>query len=126
MTAKIGVLILIVVAGLVGLVGYGCYHKGYSEGHDKGYSDADARHIAELYEDPHDANHTVVYLMIYRRGSDDAGGKIRAEDLEKCSEHLAQLAVEAGNVKVAAKWLVGGYFAPSQLEQADSDLRNKH
>jgi hypothetical protein len=126
MTAKTGVLILIVVAGLVGLAGYGCYSKGYSEGHTKGYSDADARHMAELFEDPHDANHSVVYLMTYRRGAADAGGKIRSEDFEKCSERLAQLAVEAGNAKVAGKWLAEGYFAPSQLKKADSDLRNKH
>jgi hypothetical protein len=121
MNAKTGVLILVVVVGLVGLAGYGGYHKGYS----KGYSDADDRHMTELYADPHDANHSVVYLMIYRRGANDASAKIRSEDFVKCSEELAQLAVEAGNAKVAAKWLADGYFAPSQLKKADSDLRNK-
>lgn len=40
----------------------------------------------------------------------------------KCSEDLAQLAVESGNAKVSGKWLVEGYFAPSQLQTAEARL----
>ena len=34
------------------------------------------------------------------------------------SEELAQLVVETGNTKVTGKYLVEGYFAPSQLKAA--------
>jgi hypothetical protein len=37
---------------------------------------------------------------------------------DKCSGELAQLAVEAGNTKVTAKYLVESYFGPQQLEEA--------
>jgi hypothetical protein len=43
----------------------------------------------------------------------------------ECEEKLATVVVETENAKVAGKYLVDGYFAPSQLKAAIDRTRKK-
>jgi hypothetical protein len=116
MTAKAGLLSLVFLVTLL-LVAYGCYRKGYSDA---------AKNVTAEYANDWNSDtsvkHSASYSLGYSRGHGDGTAEADQRNFIKCSEDLAQLAVESGNAKVAGKWLVEGYFAPSQLQTAEARL----
>lgn len=114
MKTKIGIAVLLCVFGLFG---YGSYRKGYSDAASK----AAAEHAAEYGNDSNgdpSVEHSASYLLGYTRGHGAGYAETRQKDFAECSEKLAQLAVETRDPKIAARLLVDGYIAPSQLEAA--------
>jgi hypothetical protein len=116
MTAKTGLLSLVFLVTLL-LVAYGCYRKGYSDA-----AKTVTAEYANDWNSDTSVRHSASYSLGYSRGHGDGTAEANQRNFIKCSEDLAQLAVESGNAKVAGKWLVEGYFAPSQLQTAEARL----
>jgi hypothetical protein len=114
MKSKAGLLSLVFLVTLV-FVAYGCYRKGYSDA----AKNVTAEYANDWNSDP-SVEHSTSYSLGYSRGHGAGTAEANQRDFIKCSEDLAQLAVESGNAKVAGKWLVEGYFAPSQLQTAEA------
>lgn len=121
MKTKIGtpiLLILIVVAAYVG------YRKGYSDATVNATANRAAEFVDDSNSDP-SAQHSPAYSLGYTRGHAFGSVETRQKDFTECGENLAKLAVEAGNAKIAGKWLADGYFAPSQLEAAETQVSHR-
>src|ERR1700691_6243063 len=121
MKRKTGIVVLLCVFGLFC---YGSYRKGYSDAASK----AIAEHMAEYGNDSGgdpSAKHSASYSLGYARGHGAGYAETRQKDFVECGEKLAQLAVETGNPKIAARLMVDGYVAPSQLEAAAAQYKQK-
>jgi hypothetical protein len=121
MRTKTGIVVLLCVFGLFG---YGCYRKGSLDAASKAAAEYKAEHQNDSNGDL-SVKHSASYSLGYARGRGDGYAETRQKDFFECGEKLAQLAVETGNTKVAAKWVVNGYIAPSQLETAASQYKQK-
>lgn len=113
------------MAVLLIVVGYGSYRAGYSKAINKDARDYATEYGNDWKSDP-TAKHSAAYSIGYSRGNATAWAETHNKDVVVCGDHLAQLAVEAGNVKVAGKWLAEGFFAPEQLQAAEDQLKGKH
>ena len=121
MKTKISIAVL--VCGF-GLFGYGSYRKGYSDAASKAVTE----HAAEYGNDWNgdtSVKHSTSYSLRYARGHGAGYAETRQKDFVECSEKLTQLAVETGDPKIAARLLVDGYVAPSQLETAVDQHKQK-
>ena len=121
MRTKIGIVVLLCVFSLFG---YCCYRKGYSNAASKAAAAYKAESGNDWNSDP-SAKHSASYSLGYGRGHGAGYAESRQKDFVECGERLAQLAVETGNAKVAARWVVNGYITPSQLEAAASQYKQK-
>ena len=121
MKTKIGIAVLLCAFGLFG---YGSYRKGYSDSASK----AAAEHAAEYGNDWNSdlpVKHSASYSLGYTRGHGAGYAETRQKDFVECSEKLARLAVETGNPKIAARLMADGDVAPSQLEVAAAQHKQK-
>jgi hypothetical protein len=114
MKTKIGIAVLLCVFGLFG---YGSYRKGYSDAASKAAAEHAAEYGNDWNGDP-SVKHSASYSLGYTRGHGAGYAETRQKDFVECGEKLAQLAVETGDPKIAARLMVDGYVAPSQLEAA--------
>ncbi len=118
---KISVVVLLCVFGLFG---YGSYRKGYSDAASKAAAEHAVEYGNDWNSDP-SVKHSSVYSLGYTRGHGAGYAETRQKDFVECGEKLAQLAVETGNPKIAARLMVDGYVAPSQLEAAATQYKQK-
>ena len=114
---------LLIAAGLVILVafvgaGFLCYRKGMAD-------EAQAEYMKDSNNDPSILMHSISYNRGYSRGHVDGTAETIATQTTMCEEKLATLVVETKNAKVGGKYLVEGYFAPSQLQAAIDRTRKK-
>jgi len=121
MTIKIGVVVLLSVFGLFC---YGFYRKGYSDAASRARAEQIAEYRNDSDSDP-SAKHSASYSLGYARGHGDGYAETRQKDFVQCGEELAQPAVQTGNPRIAARLLVDGYVAPSQIEAALAQHKQK-
>lgn len=121
MKTKIGIAVLLCVFGLFG---YGSYRKGYSDAASKAAAEHSAEYGNDSNGDP-SVKHSASYSLGYTRGHGAGYAETRQKDFVECGEKLAQLAVETGDSKIAARLMVDGYVAPSQLEAAATQHKQK-
>jgi hypothetical protein len=121
MKTKIGIAVLLCVFGLFG---YGSYRKGYSDAAAKAAAEHAAEYGNDWNGDP-SVKHSASYSLGYTRGHGAGYAETRQKDFVECGEKLAQLAVETGDPKIAARLMVDGYVAPSQLEAAAAQHKQK-
>jgi hypothetical protein len=117
-TMRVGILICV-----FGLVGFGCYRKGYADSDLKAAERYNTEYGNDWNSDP-SAKHSVSYSMGYARGHSDGWGESRQKDVIECGDKLAEVVVRAGSTKIAGELLVEGYVGPSQLEAADAKYGN--
>jgi hypothetical protein len=109
---------------LFGILSYGSYRKGNSDATSR----AAVEHVAEYGNDSNgdlSVKHSASYEIGYARGHGAGWAETRQKDFVECGEKLAQVAVEASNPKIAARLLVEGYVAQSQLESAVTNQHNQ-
>ena len=115
-----------ITATLLIVVGYGSYRLGFKRG---------AKHNETGWEAVvrNNWNSGTPLPNIPSITRSDLVGEVRQlgeethdKDVVVCGDHLAELAVEAGNAKVAGKWLAEGFFAPEQLQSAEDKIKAKH
>jgi hypothetical protein len=121
MKTKIRIVVLLCVFGLLG---YGSYRKGYSDAVSKAAAEYKAEYGNDSNSDS-SAKHSASYSLGYARGHGAGYAETRQRDFVECGEKLAQVAVETGNPKIAARLMVDGYVAPSQLEAAAAQYKQK-
>ncbi len=114
-----------ITATLLIVVGYGSYRLGFKRGAKHNETGWEAVVRNDWNSDP-TAKHSVYYTLGFGRGSAAAWEETHDKDVVVCGDHLAELAVEAGNAKVAGKWLAEGFFAPEQLQSAEDKIKAKH
>lgn len=105
----------------------GC--ASYRIGHSRGIRQNEAAWQAEVRNDWNSdptAKHSTYYSLGYSRGNATAWAETHSKDVVVCGDHLAELAVESGNAKVAGKWLAEGFFTPEQLQAAYDKVNGKH
>jgi hypothetical protein len=107
-----------------GLFGYGSYRKGYSDAASRAATEHAAEYGNDWNGDP-SAKHSAAYSLGYARGHGAGYADTRQIDFVECGEKLAQLAVETGNPKIAARLMVDAYVAPSQLKAAAAQYKQK-
>lgn len=121
MKTKIGIVALLCAFGLFG---YGSYRKGYSDAASRAATEHATEYGNDWNGDP-SVKHSTSYSLGYARGHGAGYAEIRQKDFVECGEKLAQLAVETGGSKIAARLMVDGYVAPSQLEAAAAQHKQK-
>jgi len=121
MKTKIGIVVLLCAFGLFG---YGSYRKGYSDAASRAATEHAAEYGNDSNGDPF-VKHSASYSLGYARGHGAGYAETRQKDFVECGEKLAQLAVETGNPKIAARLMVDGYVVPSQLEAAAAQYKQK-
>ena len=119
MTNKTKLLTLVILVTII-FAAYGSYRKGYSDATKR----TSAEYANDWNSDP-SVPHSTSYSLGYSRGRGTGEAESNQKNFMKCSEELAELAVESGNAKVAGKWLVEGYFAPSQLQTAENMINSR-
>jgi hypothetical protein len=112
MKIRISIAVILTVLAVTGI--YGGYRFGFRQGYSDGIKADAAQYQNDWNADVAIEQHSSPYRLGYSRGM--LSGQYAERD--KCSGELAQLAVEAGNTKVTAKYLVESYFGPQQLEEA--------
>jgi hypothetical protein len=116
------VTLLVLIA--FGIFGAWCYRKGASNANAMRDAERNTEYQNDANSDP-SVKHSLSYNLGYGRGRGNGIAETLQTQTIKCSEQLAELAVESGNTKVAGKYLAEGYFAPSQLEAAAAKLNRK-
>jgi hypothetical protein len=101
------------------------YQKGRADMSAKRDAQAQAEYENDSNSDPSALTHSISFHRGYSRGHADGTAETIATQTTKCEEELANLVVETGNAKVAGKYLVEGYFAPSQLQAVIDRPRKK-
>ncbi len=106
------------------IVGYGSYRKGYSGAASRAVAEHAAEYGNDWSGDP-SVKHSASYSLGYTRGHGAGYAETRQKDFVECGEKLAELAVETRNAKMAARLMEDGYVAPSQLEAAAAQPKQK-
>jgi hypothetical protein len=121
MKTTLGIVALLVVFGVLG---YGCYRKGLSDGTRRAASAYNEEYGNDWNSDPA-VKHSASYSMGYSRGHASGYGEAHLKDFDECGDQLARVVIETRNAKIGGRLLAEGVIAPSQLQKAESQYRPK-
>jgi hypothetical protein len=96
-------------------IGYGCYRKGFSNGiHEKALE-----YLNDTNSDP-SLTHSPSYDFAFIHGKAEGTIEGRQQAFEDCSDGIAKVAVQTGNVKFAAALLASKYMTLKSLTEASN------
>jgi hypothetical protein len=113
-------LLVFLILALIGLFGYGCYRKGYSDATSKAAANYEAEYRNDWSNDP-SVKHSTGYSLGYASGH--AEGHLKGHD--ECIEQLVQIVVETRDTKFGAELLAHSLIAPSQIEKAEAQYEQR-